>query len=73
MVKFLPDGEAEVAERNGLAVSDEERVTRGGGGGGVVKKVADGEDVGIGGVADVDVILEVVAGAEDEGGFALCD
>ena len=71
MPKLLPHGDTEIPERDWLAVCNEEGQTGRGGGG--RKEVLGREDVSVGDVGDVDVVLEVGAGAEDEGGLEPVD
>jgi hypothetical protein len=62
--ELLPYRAAQVAQGHGLAVCDEEGLARGRLRG---QQVGGSEDVRVGGVGDVDVVLQVRAGPEAEG------
>lgn len=70
MPKVLPHREAQLARRHGLAVGDENRLA-----GCRLRReeVGHGEDVRVCDVVYVDVVLQVGAAAEDEGGLPGCD
>lgn len=70
MTKLLPDGQTQVSHRNWFAIRDKYRLA---GGGLRVKQVEYGEHVRVRDIVDKDVVLQIEAGAEDEGRLARGD
>lgn len=70
MPELLPHGDAQMARGDRFSVGDENGLA---GGALRVQQVGDGEYVCVGGIVHVHVVLQVGAGAEDEGGLAAPD
>lgn len=70
MVTGAPDSETEVTKGDGLAVGDRNRLASSRLTG---QHVFDGKYMCISHVANVDEVIEVVAGADHKGGFAFGD
>ena len=69
MAEFLPDGEAEIADGNRLAICDEDGFACSGRSG--AEEVADSEEVGFCSIGHVNVVLKIGSGAQDERCFAV--
>jgi hypothetical protein len=67
MTEFLPDGQTQIPRRNRLAIRDEDSLT---GCCLAIQQIIAGEHVRICNVGDVDEVLEICPGTEDEGRLA---